>query len=81
MFSLNLLLSLLLSTWNDLGHLPDTQGNKGIYLDYVGPIRPPKSYGVGWVAHKILETALSPKSSFLLGLDLGLWTWTRACQY
>ena len=30
MFSLNLvdypMLSLLLSTWNDLGHLPDTQG-------------------------------------------------------
>ena len=28
--------------------------------------------GVGWVAHKIIETALSPNSSFALGLDLGL---------
>ena len=50
MFSLNLvdypMFSLLLSTWNDLGHLPDTQGNKGIYLDYVGPLRTSKSYRV-----------------------------------
>ena len=28
--------------------------------------------GVGWVAHKILETAQSPNSSFTFGLDLGL---------
>ena len=27
---------------------------------------------VEWVAHKIIETALSPNSSFPLGLDLGL---------
>ena len=36
------------------------------------------------VAHKILETALSPNSSFPFLFDfvlgLGLWTWTRACQ-
>eukprot|EP00494_Astrolonche_serrata_P021047 UN21281 len=47
MFSLNLLdnpmFSLLLSTWNDLGHLPDTQGVlRGIYLDNVATLRPSK---------------------------------------
>ena len=70
MFSLNLvdypMFSLLLSTWNDLGHLPDTQL-------WVG--------GGGWwwwwvVAHKILVT--SPEAKFLfslfgaLGFGLGL---------
>ena len=58
MFSLNLvdypMFSLLLATWNyyDLGHAPDTQGTKGMYLDYVGTLRPSKSYGwwggFGW---------------------------------
>ena len=57
MFSLNLvdypMFSLVQSTWNDLAHLPDIQGTKGIYLDYVGPLRPSKSYrarvgGGGW---------------------------------
>ena len=38
--------------------------------------------GVGWVAHKILVTALSPNFLFSsLGLDLGLRTWPRACQF
>ena len=36
------------------------------------------------VAHKILETAQSPNSSFSFlfdfGLGLGLGAWTRACQ-
>ena len=48
MFYLNLvdypMFSLLLSTWNDLGHLPDTKGN---YLDHVGTLRHSKSYGWG----------------------------------
>ena len=39
--------------------------------------------GGGVVAHKILETAQSPNSSFpfLFDLGLGLGTWTRACQF
>ena len=77
--------SLLLSTWNDLGHLPDTQGYQTIYLDHVCTLRPFKSYGRGGgggggvVAHKILVT--SPEAKFLfpflglfgaLGFEMGL---------
>ena len=63
MFHLNLvdypMFSLLLSTWNDLRHLPDTQGYyKVIYLDYVGRLRPSKSYWRGGLG---------------FGLGLGLW--------
>ena len=64
------------------------RGTKGMYLDYVGTLRPSKSYGwgggVGWVAHKILVT--SPEAKFLFSflglLGPGLWTgtWPRACQ-
>ena len=56
------------------------RGTKGIYLDYVGTLRPSKSYvwggGVGWVvAHKILVT--SPEAKFLFPfLGPGLWTGT-----
>ena len=56
------------------------RGTKGIYLDYVGTLRPSKSYGWGGVvAHKILVT--SPEAKFLfsflglfgaLGFGLGL---------
>ena len=34
--------SLLLSTWNDLGHLT-LRGTKGIYLDRVATLRPSES--------------------------------------
>ena len=39
-------------------------------------------FGLGGVvvAHKILETAQSPNSYFAFLFDLGLRTWTRACQ-
>ena len=42
--------------------------------------------GVGWVAHEILGIALiaqCPNSSFsfLFDFELGLGTWTRACQF
>ena len=63
------------------------RGTKGIYLDYVGTLRPSKSFG-WWgglvVAHKILVT--SPEAKFLFSflgpLGFGLWTrtWPRACQ-
>ena len=58
-------------TWDTLLIL---RGTKVIYLDYVGTLRPSKSYlwGGRVVAHKILETAQSP--------DLGLRTWTQACH-
>ena len=58
-------------TWDTLLIL---RGTKVIYLDYVGTLRPSKSYLLGGrvVAHKILETAQSP--------DLGLRTWTQACH-
>ena len=71
-------------TWDILLTL---RGAKGIYLDYVGPVRHPKSYRVvvGWVvtvvAHKILVT--SPEAKFLFPfLGPGLWTgtWPWACQ-
>ena len=57
-------------TWDTLLILRVT---KVIYLDYVGTLRPSKSYvwGGGVVAHKILETARSP-FSLTLSLDLGL---------
>ena len=48
MFSLNLvdypMFSLLLSTWNDWDTFLTLRGTKGIYLDYVGTLRPSKSY-------------------------------------
>ena len=58
-------------TWNDLGHPPD-RGTKGIYLYYVGTLRPSKSYGWVVVAQKIF-----------VFLGPGLWTenWPWACQY
>ena len=74
MFSLNYpMFSHLLSTWNVLGHLPDTQG---YYLDYVGKLRPSKSYGL-WgggvvVAHEILVSAQGPLVFGFLGLGPGL---------
>ena len=48
------------------------RGTKGIYLDYVGTLRPSKSYG-WWgggvvVAHEILVSAQGP-------LVLGFWVW------
>ena len=65
-------------TWDTLLIL---RGTKVIYLDYVGTLRPSKSYGwgVGWVAHKILVTIFPFSFSFLgpfwglgFGLRLGL---------
>ena len=66
-------------TWDTLLTL------RGMYLDYVGTLRPSKSYGwgggVGWVAHKILVT--SPEAKFLfpfLGTGISTETWPWACQ-
>ena len=45
----------------------------GIHLNHQLPIRPFKSFGVGWVAHVII---VSPLSQLDLDLDLGLlWVW------
>ena len=76
MFSLNLvdypMFSLLLSSWKTWDTLLILRVTKVIYMDYVGTLRPSKSYG--WVVtHKILVT--SPESKFLFPFGLGAWTW------
>ena len=74
----------MLSTWNDLGHLPDTQG-------YSGLISPLKLQGGCWGGGWSIRLAQRPKSSLdwdlasglsiFVELDIGhfwiFWIWTR----
>ena len=82
---------LLLSTYNDFIHLPDTQrGTWNFYLNhamYVCMYTHSNSFEViGWVGsaahgHETLVTAKSPLLDLNPGgLGIGLWTgsWTRA---
>ena len=65
-------------TWDTLLTL---RGTKGIYLDHVATLRPPKSFVWVVVHHKILVT--SPEAKFLFPFfGIGLWTgtWPRAYQ-